>query len=123
MVNYLKLRCDQWMGNEVQPVLLYDVQARSLSFEEELSELFPVYATEEPQYVCVASGHSVQAGSASALPDGLASMLHLKRNEYEHLSDDQFACLQALLLEFRDVFASSPDDIGCVPDDLNVRAA
>jgi hypothetical protein len=71
--------------------------------------------------VCVASGHSVQAGSASASPDGLESMSLLLRSDYEHLSDDQFACLQALLLEFRDAFASSPGDIGCVPDDLNVR--
>ena len=121
MVNYLKLMCDQWMGNDVQPFLLYDVNQRFLTFEEEFTELFPVCGVEEPEYVTVASCHSVQAGSASAMPDSLESMLQLKRGDYQHLTDNQFACLQALLLEFRDVFASTPDDIGCVPDDLNVR--
>jgi hypothetical protein len=31
------------MGNEVLPFLLYDLKARSLSFEEGFPQLFPVY--------------------------------------------------------------------------------
>ena len=44
------------MGNEVQPVPLFDVKQRCISFEEEFVELFPVCCTEEQHHVPVAQG-------------------------------------------------------------------
>jgi hypothetical protein len=36
MVNYLKFMCEQWMGNDVQPVLLYDVIGGLLALRRSL---------------------------------------------------------------------------------------
>jgi len=45
--------------------------------------------------------------------------LQLKRELYPHLSDGQFACLQALLFEFVDIFAVDGASFGCVAPEKN----